>query len=567
MNQNQPKYLLTLDKCGQIYLIVISIIILFSTILPAQNPFDKIKIGIVFSEKTWSEVHPGDDNYYFINDWELFFMDRKIPYRVYTDDELDDYNFEDEDILILPGVEILSDDAVENIKDFVNAGKSIFIIGDLGTYKPGLRKRFDNVCYELTGITPIELFNSKQTTTTITLNPNNPFINEPINQNLILSGNLNNYCTNRESDFFTIGYYSDSNSTTYNLQSSIVCGSKKNSRFAWSGFQISQISGGLKKNSIAEKIILNILKFLGNKTLVSINNFPAEFNQAVVFINKLKDGKKFQNFVRGINSLNNITFDNFISPESLEKNKFDLNYLKAFGDIHLVYNNIDFLNMSVGEINNLYHNAGNDIEVSTGQNSIGILDESPFISNFESNPVEFKNFQFRMNDNIIKINSSSRIIPFRKISGLFTDDGTIKEDKFENILSDGQIFVIPVINEFNSSFNLTIDEFQSLQIKLTKNNCWLTTLNQLTNWSELKSNISFNVNSYEDKKTIEIVVRNNNYKSINDLSFNLILPEEYTNASTSEFGSSIYFDYSKHVYRLVIKDLEANQEKRIIISE
>ncbi len=567
MNPNQKKYLLKVNKFGQSVFIVISLIVLFSSILPAQNPLDNVKIGIVFSEQTWNEVHSGDNNFYFIRDWEIFFLDRKISYRVYTDDDLDDYNFDDEDILILPRVEILSDDAVENIKDFMGAGKSIFILGNIGNYKTGTSKRFESICNELTGISPIVIANPKFTTTSITLNSNNPIFNESVDKQLILSGKINCYSANQNNEFLNLGYYSNSDANNNRIQSSIVCGTKNTNRFAWFGFQISQIFDGLSKYSITEKLILNVLQFLGNKTLVSLNNFPSAYNKGVIFINKLKDGKKFQNFVQENNSLSNIPFNNFITPESLDENEIDLNYLKAFGDIHLIYNNINYLNRSALEINGIYQKAANEVENSTDQKSIGILDESPFNLDFKTISVDFTGFNFRMNNLAIVNNQNGNSILYKKFLFAKSSNEDYKELKSENILTDNQILIIPVVDEFNVSKNLNKDEFQSLQINLIKNNCWFTNLNQLINWNELKSNTSFYVNTYKDEKKIEVVVRNNNYVNVSDIGFKLILPEEYSSATTSEIGTRIYFDYNKRVYRLLIESVGANQEKRIVISE
>ena len=567
MNPDQKKYLLKVNKFGQSVFIVISLIVLFSSILPAQNLLDNVKIGIVFSEQVWNEVHSGDNNFYFIRDWEIFFLDRKISYRVYTDDELDDYDFDDEDILILPGVEILSDDAVENIKDYMSAGKSIFILGNIGNYKTGTRKRFENICNELTGITPIEINNQQRLATSITLKLNNPFINEFFDQQLVLSTNINCYAANQNNEFFNLGYYSNSEANNNRIQSSIVCGNKNTSRFAWFGFQISQLSNGLGKKCTAEKLILNVLQFLGNKTLVSLNNFPSAYNQGVIFINKLKYGKRFQNFVYGNNSLSNITFDNFLLPGSLDENKIDLKYLKAFGDIHLIYNNIDYLNKSALEINGIYQNAENEIEKLTDQNSIGILDESTFTSDFKTDTIDFSEFSFRINDRNILNTSSSKSIQYKKLLLKKNSYEDFKEFNSKNILTDNQILIIPVVDEFNMSKNLNKDEFQSLQINLIKNNCWFTNLNQLINWNELWNNISFYVNNYEDEKKIEVVVRNNNYVSVNDIGFKLILPKKYSSATTSEIGTRIYFDYNEHFYRLLIESIGANQQKRIVISE
>ena len=225
------------------------------------------------------------------------------------------------------------------------------------------------------------------------------------------------------------------------------------------------------------------------------------------------------------------------------------------------------MNKSAHEINGIYQNVENEIEKSTHQNSIGILNESPFNSDFQSDSVDFTGFNFRMNNLAIVNNQNGNSILYKKFLFAKSSNEDYKEFKSENILTDNQILIIPVVDEFNMSKNLNKDEFQSLQINLIKNNCWFTNLNQLINWNELWNNISFYVNNYEDEKKIEVVVRNNNYVSVNDIGFKLILPKKYSSATTSEIGTRIYFDYNEHFYRLLIESIGANQQKRIVISE
>ena len=72
---------------------------------------------------------------------ELFFLDKKISYSVIEDKDLNSLGQYEFDILILPSVEILSDQAIENLEEFLNAGKSIFILGKLGSFDPQLMTR------------------------------------------------------------------------------------------------------------------------------------------------------------------------------------------------------------------------------------------------------------------------------------------------------------------------------------------------------------------------------------------------------------------------------------------
>ena len=92
-------------------------LILVSTIF-AQD-LRNVKIGIVYSEKTKQLIYPQNKDFYPIQNWELFFLNRKISYTVINDEQLDDNDFDFLDLLILPSVEVLSENAKENLKIFL----------------------------------------------------------------------------------------------------------------------------------------------------------------------------------------------------------------------------------------------------------------------------------------------------------------------------------------------------------------------------------------------------------------------------------------------------------------
>ena len=87
-------------------------------------------------------LYAEDQNFYPIQDWELFFLNRKISYEVFDDEGLDDYDFDEVDILILPSIEILSDDGFENLQDFLEEGKGLFFFLALGFHIQDLSGHF-----------------------------------------------------------------------------------------------------------------------------------------------------------------------------------------------------------------------------------------------------------------------------------------------------------------------------------------------------------------------------------------------------------------------------------------
>ncbi len=567
MDPNQSKYYSVLHKHRLLFISIIAFVFCPTINLSAQNQFDHTKIGIAFSEKSWKEIYSSDQNYFFIQDWEMFFLDRKISYSVFTDVGLDDFDFEDMDVMILPGIEYLSDDAIQNIKDFISSGKSVFILGNLGIYKSQYRKRLSSVLGELFRINPIKKNDPENLVQTIKLNVNNPFIQEFNNQKYNIRNNVDLYYARPGLELSSLGFYSLPDSINKDRESAVIYGSTGKSRFAWMGFQISQIVDGIGENSVAEETILNILKFLSDKPLLNINNFPAQNNHAIIFLNKLKDGNKFSELIHEYNIPRGLLFDNFVTPENLEKKDFNLKYFSNFGDFHLIYNQIDYLNKSAKFIDEIFQNAKKNIELSTVQDEIGIFDESAFVSELSNDSIKFDKFSFRMNNNLIfKIHNNDANISFKILTNIFNRDG-IFDEKFRCEFSGEHALVFSFVDEFNPEQIITSDEYKTLQISLMKNDFWVTTFNKMIDWYELKQNISVMVNSVEGEEAIEIEIINNNPVKVDELGLNLILPKEFINPSVSEPGLRFIFDYKTHQYKLIVENLNPNQEKRIIISE
>ncbi|HEY6626770.1 MAG TPA: hypothetical protein VIZ21_07435, partial [Ignavibacteriaceae bacterium] len=70
-------------------------------VITAQIP-SNIKITIVNSELTKKLFYQQNNFFNPIYDWEIFFLNHKISYEVIDDTGLDDFDFRDTDVLILP---------------------------------------------------------------------------------------------------------------------------------------------------------------------------------------------------------------------------------------------------------------------------------------------------------------------------------------------------------------------------------------------------------------------------------------------------------------------------------
>ena len=124
---------------------------LLPSVIIAQN-WSNYKITIVNSELTKQFLHQQNDLYNPIYDWEIFFLNHKIAYDVIDDTGLDDFDFRDTDVLVLPSVEVLSQDAMENLSEYLNLGGSAFILGKLGEFDELGRRMKSDFLFEISGI-------------------------------------------------------------------------------------------------------------------------------------------------------------------------------------------------------------------------------------------------------------------------------------------------------------------------------------------------------------------------------------------------------------------------------
>ena len=123
-------------------------ILVFPAVITAQITSD-IKITIVNSDLTKKLFYQQNNLFNPIYDWEIFFLNHKVSYEVIDDTGLDDFDLIDTDVLILPSVEVLSQDAVEKLSEYLNLGGSAFILGKLGEFDELGRRMKSDFLFEI----------------------------------------------------------------------------------------------------------------------------------------------------------------------------------------------------------------------------------------------------------------------------------------------------------------------------------------------------------------------------------------------------------------------------------
>jgi len=260
-----------------IFLHTFTIVILtLSSGIFAQN-LRNVKVGIVYSEKTKQLIYPHNKDFYPIQDWELFFLNRKISYSVINDEQLDDNDFDFLDVLILPSVEVLSQNAKDNLREFLSDGKGLLIFGKIGTSDAEGRETFSNYLTELSNLSIRDLNTAGKTAEHHTIKKSSLLgRNITGDYDLLI---LNKFqplaaSVNGENVIQTGKYVLDSKNKNRTESTGIILSEQKSGRIAWFGFQFSQIIGNETQENTVEKAYFQLNRMAFTQSISIAQTLP-----------------------------------------------------------------------------------------------------------------------------------------------------------------------------------------------------------------------------------------------------------------------------------------------------
>jgi len=562
------------------HLIALMSVGLISSLFPQD--LDNIKIGLVHSSLTKNLLHAEDTNFYPARDWELFFLNKKISYEVFNDEALDDYEFDEVDVLILPSIEILSNDGFENLKDFLNEGKRLFILGQLGVQDDDGNNRQDDLLQSLGGFQVNEFLDRNLIAKNHTLYANNFLThNLQINTSLILLNNFQLlYTENTSGKIIKLGEYTDNDETYDNhLKSGIAMVEKEKGRLIWFGFQLSQISVDDDGTEALQKLIFNSIEWLAGKPIAWVNPLPANINSATIFTSVLVTPNTFTDKETEPFKTYSAESSFFLSPSALKSFPGEVERLDSFGDIHVLYDEFEYLDFSQADKIITLENAVQTLRSETRQSLHGIkyLNGNRQKNNFEKSVINSFDF-LTYEDNSIISSEKKRGLSFNNIKMIFPPfNFTIQrnnfyrnneladyKEHFNNVQKYGGIMPVIYMNQ-NSQFNSSIDRdtFKKILNHSRNNSSWVTTYSEIVDWLISKENISVNIKEIGEKPVISLVIENRNKDRVENVGVRLILPEGYRNPAVLNRNFSLRYDALTRSYFILVPILLANQSTTV----
>ena len=547
-----------------LYTFPIIYLILVSTII-AQD-LKNVKIGIVHSEKTKQLIYPQTKDFYPIQDWELFFLSRKISYTVINDEHLDENEFDFLDLLILPSVEVLSENAKENLQKFLNEGKGLLIFGKIGFYDKDGKKTFSNYLSELGSFT-ISKLNTKGNIAERHTIQYSSVLGRNIaadNDLLILNQFPPLAAEVTGKDNTRLGkYFLDSDNEKQTVNSGIVLSEKYNGRIVWFGFQLSQIIGNKTQENTVEKLIFNSIEWLSPNPFFMIKPLPGKYNVPVIISNIITDTKSIS-----ITSLeqyysNNVNANFFIDANEFDKPGNELSKFAAAGDINL------FLNEKFYEekmISALFKSLYDKLKLNSRQKYFGVkLNSTQLIQSNNKSIVSPFNF-YLLPDNSLHISGEKIITGFA--SSFSANENNYEETLqrfslfYKNAEKNSKTVLISFIDQTKrGSKSIDDDLFSSITGYLKNQNAWITTYSDLIDWELSRQEVVIKTKKMYDDNKFEIRVENHSQNEINNAAIQLILPAGKFTPRLSQTTLSLEYDLHLKSYLIIIPYLQAGRKQ------
>jgi len=518
------------------------LIILCGVLISHSTIIAQPKIAILYSELT-EKIDISNSNKIIdaITVWELFLMQDKIPYAIIYDDELESGIDDEFDILILPCVNIISNEQMEELQDFLASGKSIISAGSKLFYQENILDEYQNL-KTLFGLSNIKSMDSDNLSFSHSLKPNhlNQFsmyddlILQITNKNQVLlceGVNNNQSC----------GYIFNDNNFNSD-KSSIIFGTVGTGRFLWTGFDLGDVIGGNSDLNAFKRLILNAITWMDNQPDVYIANFNESLSSPVIVTLQYNNALEIEliDVLHKNNIIPNliVTPDQKVSKEILSKFSNDEIILELSGD---------------NTLNEMIENFNRDYEVSLSS----ILVDKKILGNTDFNSLQStginKILHREQAPGLPKfLNKELLLIPYA-ISGNIPSSNNVV-----NFLNYNPKINCDVNTE--DEFLKKINQIKSLQYNFI-------TFSELEKWWKLREQITYEIKYTSEN---EIWLTNKNSVPISDLNvfFNSVekIDKQSLTISLNNFLLEHYFDNASGAIVIKLENIISNSLNKIKIN-
>lgn len=212
-----------------------------------------------------------------IYQWEIFLLGLQIPYAVLHDVDLKRAISKDYQVLILPGVESLSDKQKERITEFLERGGGVIASGRLGYYDERGRRRGSAFMTRVLGAEIIDILPRQPYGLIQSIEGDSPLIDgipagyqlNIASQNTIAAVKLDS-----ENSLGRITTFKRSDQANFSRTSLLHFNSFGQGRIFWTQFLPQHVSREADQQTNYQRLIINALAYLSDTKSVSVGRWP-----------------------------------------------------------------------------------------------------------------------------------------------------------------------------------------------------------------------------------------------------------------------------------------------------
>jgi peptidoglycan/xylan/chitin deacetylase (PgdA/CDA1 family) len=565
-------------------LLIFVLIITFSS--AAAGDLRDAKIAVLYSKYTESMM---PDNPLWVIDqltlWELYFIENRIPYEVIEDADLESGLSNDFDLLVLPAAKSMSSAQLDEIKNFMIGGKSVFALWNIGSYDEQGSFRGWNEFENIFGVNFIREINKSEVSRIQAVNGNISLtagIPPGFRFQLIMNNKPIEVKPSSPTTRSFGGWYNSDSVYIGNPETatSMVYGNYSLGKFIWFGFDLTAVDGSRLYKENFKKILNNSLHWLINEPVVWVNTWPFGKNSAVVFSCDVEDQFININNALDIYEKENIIGQFYILTDVMERDAFDR--ILKFGDIGIHGDNHDVFKWqdystqfarlsSVKEI--LQLESGRDIysfrppETIYDQTTLKILEELN-IKIISADFVEDRAVPQYLTNEIMLMPKTG--LDDYDIISLLKIDNTDKQavlylNDYRRVNEEGGLYTLNYHSQFQS-LPKNVAALGTVIQEVKKHNSWITTHHAVKDWWIKKEKINVDLNKISDSE-FSLTIKNSGSSLIENavISFskNDFLSDPVITAESAGTVLKHEYDFVNNQVKIFLDKLEAGQEKII----
>ncbi|QQS37413.1 MAG: hypothetical protein IPM56_05510 [Ignavibacteriales bacterium] len=553
----------------------ISIIVLFACV-SSFTQVTKNKIALVMSDES-NRVSAINQKKITdqVTTWELLLMKNNIDYEVFSQDEIINADPENFDFLIVATDLTFSEEQWDALKSFASVSGGIYFSSKITVDDKDIKLNFVQCIKQLTGLAISEYKNSKKLSARQVFTGSNR-LTKDINdgESILLSLSDELYLSDEgNSNSYHIGYLDNPESNV--SASSIVYGYHENFKYVWTGFDITQIIGGVTDLILFGRFFNNCVDWFYENNFTQagktsgISKYQLSFSP--VINGRIDQTEK----ILSVLSDSKITADFLVTETAVDDSVLLSNFI-GYGNFGLL---IPDLNSSIENLsvllNTLEKNTGKKVDYISTYSVKNVIAYSEQLIESGINSVFISEGETRFTPYFLEESRNLLIIP----ESYWLD---VSEGQLNNILNKaGSVSGSYHDGFMNLPMNLdlcdesTIKNLRKYLSELFQQNSGKshsilsTNISLVNEWYRLKNDVNVKIIS-ESNSEINIELINKNDSGVDDVFF-LISTKSLTSEPMLYEGnrvSNLNFEYNKlkQELRIFVDHLDAYETRRIRVS-